>query len=92
MIVIHSLPKEHLPLTPKARLGIQAPRSEMPILLVSPVAGLPVQVSMCPIHVGASAAGGQGPAFMGLLLWGECDKEGDFLAVSLRSWCLLGSE
>ena len=49
----------------------------MPTLLVSPVAGLPVQVSMCPIHVGASAAGGQGPAFMGLLfLWGWMWQKG----------------
>jgi len=48
----------------------------MPSLLVSPVAGLPAQVSMCPIHVGACAAGGQGPALMGLLfLWGGCDRE-----------------
>ena len=63
--------KQHLPLAPEVRLGSRAPGSEMPTLLVSPVAGLPVQVSMCPIHVGACAAGGQGPAFMGLLfLWG----------------------
>ena len=76
MIVIHSLPKEHLPLTPEARLGIQALRSEMPTLLVSPVAGPPAQVSMCPIRVGAYATGGQGPAFTGLLfLWGGCDRE-----------------
>ena len=95
MIVIHSLPKEHLPLTPEVRLGNWAPGSEMPSLLVSPVAGLPAQVSMCPICVGACAAGGQGPAFTGLLfLWGGCDRErwADILAASLRSWCLMGSE
>ena len=50
---MHSLPQEHLPLTPEARLGSRAPRSETPSLLVSPVAGLPAQVSMCPICVGA---------------------------------------
>ena len=92
LIVMHSLPQEHLPLTPEARLGSRAPRSETPSLLVSPVAGLPAQVSMSPIHVGACAAGGQGPALTGLLfLWEGCDKEGDILA-SLRSSCLMGSE
>ena len=35
------------------------------------------------VYVGACAAGGQGPAFMGpLFLWGGCDKEGDILAAS----------
>ena len=67
MIVMHSLTEEHLSLVQEARLGSQAPGSETPILLVLPVAGLPAQVSMCPIHVGACAAGGQGPAYMGLL-------------------------
>ena len=83
MIVIHNLSKEHLPLALEARLGIRASRSETSSLLVSPVAGLPAQVSMCPIRVGACATGGQGPAFMGtLFLWGGCDKEGDILAAS----------
>ena len=87
-----SLSKEHLLLAPEARLGSRAPGSEMPTLLVSPVAGLTSQVSMCPIRVGACAAGGQGPALVGLLfLWGGCDR-GDILAPSLRSWCLTGSE
>ena len=45
MIVIYSLPKEHLPLTPEVRLGNRAPGSEMPSLLVSPVASIPAQVS-----------------------------------------------
>ena len=67
-IVIHSLPKEHLPLTPEARLGIE---SETSSLLVSPVCGLPAQVSIFPAHVGACVAGGQGPAFMELLFYGE---------------------
>ena len=72
MIVKHNLPKEHLPLTLEARLGSQAPGSETPSLLVLPVAGLPAQVSVCPIRVGAYAAGGQGPALTGLLfLWGQ---------------------
>ena len=71
MIVKHNLPKEHLPLTLEARLGSQAPGSEMPTQLVSTVAGLPAQVSMYPMCLGACAAGGQGPAFMDLLfLWG----------------------
>ena len=87
-----SLSKEYLPLAP-ARLGIRAPGSQTSPLLVSPVAGLPAQVSMCPIRVGACAAGGQGPVFTGLLfLWGGCDKQGDILSPSLRSWCLTGSE
>ena len=51
---------------------------------------------MCPIRVGACAAGGQGPAFTGLLfLWGwmwQSGNEGDILATSLRSWCPLGPE
>ena len=60
----------------------------MPSLLVSPVAGLPAQVSMSLIHVGACVAGGQGPVVLpnpatGLLfLWGGCDKEDDILAAS----------
>ena len=60
----------------------------MPTQLVSPVASLTAQVSMCPIHVGACVAGGQGPVLMGLLfLWGGCDKEGVMVtAGSLRSW------
>ena len=88
MIVIHNLSKEHLPLAPEARLGIRASRSETSSLLVSPVAGLPAQVSMSLIHVGACVAGGQGPVVLpnpatGLLfLWGGCDKEGDILAAS----------
>ena len=70
-IVMCSLPKENLPLTPEPRLGSWAPGSEMHTLQVSPVAGLSAQVSMCLIHVGACAAVGQGPDFMGLLfLWG----------------------
>ena len=56
MIVIHSLPKEHLALTPEVRLVSRASGSETSSLLVSPVAGLPAQVSMCPIRVGACAA------------------------------------
>ena len=83
MIVIHNLSKEHLPLALEVRLGIRASRSETSSLLVSPVAGLPAQVSMCPIRVGACATGGQGPAFTGtLFLWGGCDKEDDILAAS----------
>ena len=93
VIIMCSLSKEHLLLAPEARLGSRALRSEMPTLLVSPVAGLTAQVSMCLICVGACAAGGQGLAFMGLLfLWGGCDREGDILAPSLRSWYLTGSE
>ena len=87
--------KQHLPLAPEVRLGSRAPGSEMPTLLVSPVAGLPAQVSMCPMHVGACATGEQGHAITGLLfLWGGCDRErwADILAASLRSWCLMGSE
>ena len=84
--------KQHLPLTPEVRFGSQAPRSEMSSLLVSPVAGLTAQGSMCLIGVGAYVGGGQGPAFMGhLFLWGGCVREGDILA-SLRSCCLMGSE
>ena len=42
----HTLfPKEHIPLTPEVRLGIWAPGSETPTLLVSPIAGLTAQVS-----------------------------------------------
>ena len=44
-IVIPRLPKEHIPLTPEVRLGIRAPGSDMPSLLVSPSAGLTAQVS-----------------------------------------------
>ena len=58
VIVIPNLPEEHLLLAPETRLGIQAPGSETPSLLVSPVAGLPAQVSMSPIRMGACAAGG----------------------------------
>ena len=32
VIVVRSLPKEHLPLTPEARLGSRAPGSEMTTL------------------------------------------------------------
>ena len=71
MIVMHSLPEEHLPLVQEVRLGIRAPGSETPTLLVSPVAGLPARVSMCLIHVGACAAGGQGPALRGSCSYGE---------------------
>ena len=87
--IMCNLPEGHLPLAPEARLGSRAPGSEMTTLLMLPVAGLPAQVSMCPIRVGACVAGGQGPAFMGLLfLWGGCD----ILDASLRRWCLMASE
>ena len=45
MIVIPRLPKKHIPLTPEVSLGSRAPGSEMPTLLVSPIAGLTAQVS-----------------------------------------------
>ena len=92
-IVLCSLPKEHLPLTPEARLRSRAPGSEMTTLQVSPVAGLSAQVFMCPICVGACAAGGQA-----LILWGSCsygnrsDREGGILTPSVRRWCLMGPE
>ena len=68
MIVIPSLLQEHLPLTREASLGSQKASSEMPSLLVSPVAGVTAQVSMCLIRVWESVQ----QEDKALPSWGSC--------------------
>ena len=88
MIVKYNLPKEHLPLTLEAKLGSQAPGSEMPTLWVVLPRSLCARYVWQPVQQEDKALPSQDSCSYG----DECDKEGDILAVSLRSWCLMGSE
>ena len=88
MIVKYNLPKEHLPLTLEAKLGSQAPGSEMPTLWVFLPRSLCARYVWQPVQQEDKALPSQDSCSYG----DECDKEGDILAVSLRSWCLMGSE
>ena len=88
MIVKHNFPKEHLPLTLEARLGSQAPGSEVPTLQVSLPGSLCAQYVWEPVQQEDKAL----PSWDSCSYGDGCNKEGDILAVSLRSWCLIGSE
>ena len=90
-IVIPRLPKEHIPLTPEVRLGIRAPGSDMPSLLVSPIAGLTAQVScVCsrrtrPCLHGAPVMG----SCWGLSRWAPRQALlGLWLRKQAATWCL----
>ena len=88
MIVKHNFPKEHLPLTLEARLGSQAPGSEVPTLQVSLPGSLCAQYVWEPVQQEDKVL----PSWDSCSYGDGCNKEGDILAVSLRSWCLIGSE
>ena len=86
MIVKHNLPNEDLALTLEVKLGSQAPESDTPTMWVWPVA-LSLPRSLCaqymwePVQQEEKAL----PSWDSCSYGDGCDKEGDILAVSLRS-------